>query len=99
MMGIFGKKDGTPIDVSRQSLIWVHPEALTKFMTSSRWVITEGHLPEDVAFHHVYYDQQRQVFAMVLLSSTFKQLKVGEPLPELPPIKFKWWNEGDGAVE
>lgn len=98
-MSILGKnKRSANPDMSRQALIWMHPEALMHFMTSKRWVIQEGHLPEDVAFHHVYYDQNRQVFALVVTSKTFKEVKLGQPLPELPPITFKWWNPSDGEI-
>ena len=97
-MSLFKKKPEQN-NVSRQALIWMHPEALVRFMTSGRWVIQEGHLPEDAQFHHAYYDQQRQVFAVVVTSSEFKQLKVGQSIPELKPITFKWWNHGDGIVE
>lgn len=97
-MSILGKKKPAQIDPSRQALIWMHPEALVRFMTSKRWVINQGHLPEDAQFHHAYYDQNRQVFAVVVTSSTFKELKVGQPIPELEPIEFKWWNHGDGEV-
>jgi hypothetical protein len=96
---MFGKKADGNIDMSRQALIWLHPEALLHFMTSSRFVINEGHLPEDVVFHHVYFDQNRQVFALVCISSTFKQVKLGSPIPELKPISFRWWNQKDGIVE
>lgn len=98
-MSILGKKKRENNDNSRQALIWMHPEALVHFMTSRRWVIQEGHLPADTKFHHVYYDQNRQVFAIVVISSEFKQVKMGDPLPELPPITFKWWNTEDGAIE
>lgn len=97
---MFGKKseDGN-MDMSRQAMIWMHPEALVHFMTSSRFVINEGHLPEDVQFHHVYYDQNRQVFALVVISKEFKQVKLGSPIPELKPVSFRWWNNTDGIVE
>ena len=100
-MSILGRNkdiNKTP-DNSRQALIWMHPEALVRFMTSHRWVIQAGHLPEDTQFHHVYYDSNRQVFAIVVTSKDFKSLKMGDKIPELPPITFKWWNAGDGAVE
>lgn len=100
-MSIIGRKKDmvkTP-DMSRQALLWMHPEALVHFMTSRRCVIQEGHLPDDVKFHHVYYDSNRQVFAMVLTSNTFRSLKLGEKIPELPPVTFKWWNSDDGAIE
>lgn len=86
-------------DMSRQALLWLHPEALFRFMTSKRWVVQEGHLPEDVQFHHVFYDSRRQVFAVVVTSSTFKSLKLGEEIPELPPITFRWWNHDDGEIK
>jgi hypothetical protein len=93
------KKTSGDLDMSRQALIWLHPEALLRFMTSSRFVINEGHLPEDTTFHHVYYDQNRQVFALVVISKEFKQLKLGAPIPELKPISFRWWKPEDGIVE
>lgn len=99
-MSILSKKKGSgEMDLSRQALIWLHPEALLRFMTSKRWVIQEGHLPEDTKFHHVYYDQQKQVFALVVISNDFKQLKVGQPIPELPPMSFRWWNHEDGEMK
>lgn len=97
-MSIFSKDKSGTIDQSRQALMWMHPEALVRFMTSKRWVINEGHLPEDTQFHHCYYDQQRQVFAVVMISNSFKQVKLGQPLPELDPVSFRWWNHDDGAV-
>lgn len=100
-MSILGRSKDihkTP-DMSRQALLWMHPEAMVRFMTSKRWVIQEGHLPEDTQFHHVYYDSNRQVFAMVLTSKDFKSLKLGEKIPELPPISFRWWKPEDGIVE
>jgi hypothetical protein len=99
-MSILGNrsKDKTP-DSSRQALLWMHPSALVHFMTSKRWVIQEGHLPEDVQFHHVYYDSSRQVFAIVCTSNEFKSLKLGAKIPELPPISFKWWNPKDGVPD
>lgn len=100
-MSILGRSKDiakTP-DMSRQALLWMHPEAMVRFMTSQRWVIQEGHLPADTQFHHVYYDSNRQVFAIVLTSNTFKSLKLGEKIPELPPVTFRWWNSKDGVVE
>lgn len=99
-MSILGRSKDvhkTP-DMSRQALLWMHPEALVHFMTSSRWVIMEGSLPEDVQFHHVYYDSNRQVFGIVVTSKTFKPLKMGQQIPELPPIQFKWWKPEDGEI-
>ena len=100
-MSILGKKKLTPQnpDMSRQALLWMHPEALIRFMTSKRWVIQDGYLPEDAQFHHVYFDNNRQVFAIIVTSQDFKSLKLGDPIPELPPVTFKWWNHEDGAVE
>jgi len=95
---MIGRKKNQAPDPSRQALLWMHPEALFRFMVSKRWVIQDGHLPDDVTFHHVYYDERRQVFACVVTSNSFKSLKAGQPLPELPPITFKWWNHEDGAV-
>ena len=100
-MSILGRSKDihkTP-DMSRQALLWMHPEAMVRFMTSKRWVIQEGNLPEDAQFHHVYYDSNRQVFAVVLTSNTFKSLKLGEKIPELPPVSFRWWNPKDGVPE
>lgn len=99
-MSILGNKlkNKTP-DNSRQALLWMHPTALVHFMTSKRWVIQEGHLPADIEFHHVYYDSNRQVFAIVCTSSEFKSLKMGDKIPELPPVSFKWWNPKDGVPE
>jgi len=100
-MSILGRSKDihkTP-DMSRQALLWMHPEAMVRFMTSKRWVIQEGHLPEDAQFHHVYYDSSRQVFAMVLTSKDFKSLKLGEKIPELPPVSLRWWNPKDGVPE
>ena len=100
-MSILGRSkdiNKTP-DMSRQALLWMHPEAMIRFMTSKRWVIQEGHLPEDTQFHHVYYDSARQVFAMVLTSKEFKSLKLGEKIPELPPVSFRWWNPKDGVPD
>ncbi len=97
-MKLFNKNQEGAIDQSRQAVAWMHPEALVRFMTSRRWVINEGSLPEDAVIHHCYYDQQRQVFGVVLISSTFKQVKIGDSLPELPPITFRWWNAKDGEM-
>lgn len=100
-MSILGRKkdiNKTP-DNSRQALIWMHPEALVHFMTSKRWVIQDGYLPADAQFHHVYYDSNRQVFAIVVTSNDFKSLKMGAKIPELPPITFKWWNPKDGVPD
>ncbi len=97
-MGIFKKEEKGTIDPSRKAVLWMHPDALLKFMTSNRWVITEGHLPEDTQFHHVYYDSRRMVFGLVCSSNNFKEVKLGEELPELPPVTFRWWNQGDGEI-
>ena len=97
-MSLLSRKKQGPLDQSRQAVMWMHPEALLRFMTSARWVINKGHLPEDAQFHHAYYDQNRQVFAVVIISNSFKQAKLGQPLPELDPIEFRWWNHNDGEV-
>lgn len=98
-MGIFDKKKDENTDMSRQALIWMHPEALLRFMTSKRWVIQENTLPEDAKFHHSFFDPQRQVFGIVVSSKEFKQVKLGEPLPELDPITFRFWNSSDGEIK
>lgn len=97
MIGRKKKQEGP--ETSRQKLLWMHPEALVRFMTSSRWAIQEGALPEDARFHHVYFDQNRQVFAIVVTSNTFEPVLAGQPIPELPQISFRWWQPKDGVVE
>lgn len=85
---------------SRQAILWMHPTALVKFMTSGRWVINKGSLPDDVEYSHVYWDPNRQVWALVLKSSEFKELKMGDQLPELPPVEFRFYEPSkDGIVE
>lgn len=98
---MFNSKKAAPKDlVGRQALLWMHPTALVQFMTSSRWVVTEGHLPEDVQFHHVFWDPQRSVWGLVCLSKDFRLLKVGEKMPELTPLSFRWYNpDKDGIIE
>lgn len=97
---MFSKKDTPQSLQSRQALLWLHPTSLVTFMTSSRWVITEGSLPEDIAYSHVYWDPARQLWGIVCMSKEFKELKLGEPLPELPPVKFRYYNPGkDGIIE
>lgn len=86
--------------LSRKALLWVHPQAVIRMMTSKRWVITEGNLPEDVQFDHIYWDPRRQVWAVVCISKYFKVLKMGEEIPELPPLTFRAYDaEKDGVVE
>lgn len=96
-----GKTDEAPADIqSRRAMMWMHPQALFSFMTSQRWVINKGHLPQDAKFDHVFYDPIRMVWGVVLISKDFKSLRVGEPMPELPPIEFRWYNPGkDGIIE
>lgn len=85
---------------SRRAILWMHPTALIHLMTSRRWVVLEGNLPEDVQFHHVFLDPSREVFGIVCLSQEFDQVLLGAALPELPQMKFKYWNpEKDGAIE
>ena len=95
------KKKISDIDLmSRQAILWMHPTALLPLMTSQRWVVNEGHLPEDVQFHSVFWDANRQVWGVICLSETFKQAIVGQPLPELEPVAFRYWNPSkDGAIE
>ena len=96
-----GKTDSAPADIqSRRAMIWMHPQSLVAFMVSQRWVITKNHLPPDAKFDHVFYDPQRMVWGLVVISREFKPLKVGEPMPELKPIEFRWYNPAkDGVIE
>lgn len=97
---MFKKKDSLQDLQSRLAVIWLHPSSLVRFMTSSRWVITEGHLPEDAQMSHVYWDPTRNVWGLVVMSSEFKELKVGQPMPEMPPISFRFYNPAkDGIIE
>lgn len=85
---------------SRQAILWMHPSAILPFMTSQRWVILENHLPADVQFHHVFFDASRQVFGIVCISKDFKKILAGQAAPELPQIKFRYYNpDKDGAIE
>lgn len=91
---MFGKsKTSPPADIrARRALLWMHPEAVVRFMTANRWVINKGHLPDDAQFDNVFWDPMRNVWGLVVLSKDYKPLKVGEPLPELPPVEFRWHN-------
>lgn len=93
----FKKDDGDLL--SRQAVMFMHPQVLLQFMTSAQWVIVENNLPKDIKFHHVYFDQQAQVFGLVCMSKEFKSLKLGAKLPEITPVKFRYWNPADGAIE
>lgn len=85
---------------SRRAILWMHPSALLPFMTSARWVITQGHLPEDVKFHHTFLDPTRGIFAVVCTSSEFEPVLAGQAVPELPQVEFKFYNpEKDGIIE
>lgn len=85
---------------SRQAVLWMHPTALLPFMTSQRWVVTENHLPEDIQFHYVFWEPQRQIFGIVCMSKEFKPVMVGKALPELEQVSFRFWNPAkDGAIE
>lgn len=83
---------------SRKAILWMHPQAVLNLMISNRWVVTENHLPDDVKFHHVFYDPTRQIWGVVVQSSTFKSLKLGEQMPELPQVVFKGWTPEEGAI-
>lgn len=92
---MFGKRKQKDVAAdlnSRRAVLWMHPEAIVHFMVSDRWVINEGHFPEDVQFHSVFWDPKRMVWGVVLISKEFKPVKVGEDMPELPPVKFRWYN-------
>jgi hypothetical protein len=85
---------------SRQAILWMHPTALMPFMTSQRWVITEHHLPEDVQFHHVFWDPTKQIFGIVCMSKEFKPVLIGKQPPELPQVSFRFYNPSkDGIIE
>lgn len=85
---------------SRRAILWMHPTSMLKFMTSQRWIINSGHLPEDVTFHSVFWDTNRMVWGIVCQSKEFKTLKLGQPMPELPPVEFRYWSpEKDGLIE
>lgn len=93
------KKTAESLD-SRLALLWMHPNALMMFMTSFRWVINKGQLPADVQFQSVYWDPARNVWAILCKSKDFKELKMGEKIPELPPIEFRWYNpDKDGPIQ
>lgn len=83
----------------RQKLLWMHPQALIQFMKSLRWVITDGHLPQDAEFHHVYWDPSRQVWAVVVTSETFPPVLAGHQIPELPQVTFRHFDPSvDGPL-
>lgn len=94
-------KKGEPSDLqSRQAILWMHPSALIPLMTSARWVITEGHLPVDTQYHHVFWDSGKQIWGVVCISKEFKVVKMAQQLPELPQVKFKFYAPGkDGIIE
>jgi hypothetical protein len=93
------RKKDSDLD-SRLAILWMHPEAILRFMTSFRWVVQKGQLPEDVKFQSVYWDPERNVWAVVCKSKDFKSLKMGEPIPELPPVAFRWYNpDKDGPIQ
>ena len=103
MAGLFkGKQKPSPDEdlSSRRAILWMHPSALLPLMTSQRWVILDGHLPEDVQFHHAFLDPHRNIFAIVCTSKEFKPVLAGQQPPELPPVKFKFYNpDEDGIIE
>ena len=85
---------------SRQAVLWMHPSAIIPLMTSARWVITDGYLPEDIQYHSVFWEAQRQIWGVVCTSKTFKPVLVGQKLPELPQVVFKFYKPGeDGIIE
>lgn len=77
---------------SRQAVLWLAPSALTAFMKSLRWVIVKNHLPEDTQFHHVFWSPERQVWGLVVTSSRFKKVYIGQQIPELPMMEFKYFD-------
>lgn len=96
---MFKKGKNTDIDMeSRKAILWMHPQTVLNLMTANRWVVTENHLPADVKYHHVFFDPTRQIWGVVVQSSTFKSLKLGEQMPELPQVVFKGWTPEDGAI-
>lgn len=92
------KQTTSAIDESRKAILWMHPQSVLSLMTSNRWVVAENHLPDDVKFHHVFFDPTRQIWGVVVQSSTFKSLKLGEQMPELPQVVFKGWTPEEGAI-
>lgn len=102
-MPLFDKKKkpiGNDDINSRQAVLWMHPSAILPFMTSQRWVITEGALPFDIQFHHVFFDNQKQIFGVVCISKSFDRLYVGQALPELPQVSFRFYDPvKDGIIE
>lgn len=91
-MNLFNKKNLAISKAARQKVLWLHPTALTAFMKSLRWVIVDNHLPEDAEFHHVFWSPERQVWGCVITSMDFEPLYVGQQIPELPPIKYKFFD-------
>lgn len=92
----FGKpkreKVAEPTLQSRQRVLWIHPTSLVSFMKSLRWVIVNNHLPADAQFHHAFYDPNRQVYGIVCISADWSPVFAGDPIPELPPIEFKYFD-------
>ncbi len=98
-MHIVFKKANKNLD-GRFAVLYLAPQTLVAFMSSQRWVITKGYLPDDVVFHHVYYLPERQLWGAVCQSAEFKQVLRGAPLPELPPVEFRYYNPvKDGIIE
>lgn len=95
------KKPSTQDDLnSRQAILWMHPSALLPLMTSQRWVVNVGHLPEDVQFHNVFWDTGRNIWGIVCTSKEFKPVLAGSKIPELPQVAFRYWNPAkDGIIE
>lgn len=87
---MLGKKKKIPADInSRRAILWMHPQALVSMMTSARWVIIDNHLPEDAQFHHVFWDAERMVWGLVVISAEYKPVKMGEKMPELKMMHFR----------
>ena len=85
---------------SREAVLWMHPTAIVPFMTSQRWVINEGHLPEDVKYHSVFWEPTRNIWGVVCTSKEFKPVLVGQKMPELPQVTFRFYNPSkDGIIE
>ena len=99
---MLGKKKVDPqVDLqSRRAILWMDPTAILPLMTSHRWVIVEGTLPEDVTFHSVFWDQNRLVFGIICQSKTFDSLKLAEEMPHLPPVSFRYYDgKKDGVIK
>jgi len=92
MFGKHKEKIAEPTLQSRQKVMWLHPTSLIAFMKSLRWVIVNNHLPADAAYHHMFWDPQRQVYGVVCVSSEWPPVFIGQTVPELPPVEFRFFD-------